>query len=148
VDNSLKSVIVKLSDNTALVIESRRKTDLETQVGNRSRDGVLVYHVDTSIGHGEGPLTLLAPHGRTLVRSQITPGADAGPNLDAILYEGNSVEIAGYKVTVNEHKEHSDVISISRVPDFHPGSDPTYVCFTKENRVMTLDYPLSCPIVY
>jgi M6 family metalloprotease-like protein len=148
VDNSLKSVMVKLSNNTALVIESRRKTDLETQVGNRSRDGVLVYHVDTSIGHGEGPLTLLAPHGRTLVRSQITPGSDAGPNLDAILYEGNSIEIAGYKVTVNEHKEHSDVISISRVPDFHPGSDPTYVCFTKENRDMSLDYPLSCPIVY
>ena len=145
-DASLKSVILKLSDTSAVVIESRRKTVFDSQVEQRDRDGVFVYHVDTSIGHGEGPLTILAPAGRTLV-SSLTEFQNQTA-LDAVLYEGNSIDIAGYHITVNQAKQFSDVVSISKIPDWVPGSDPTYVCHTKANRDLSKSYALSCPIVY
>tara|TARA_B110000259_G_scaffold102166_1_gene117641 strand:+ start:1995 stop:3557 length:1563 start_codon:yes stop_codon:yes gene_type:complete len=145
-DTSLKSVIVKLSDTSAVVIESRRKTQFDAQPEQRSRDGVFVYHVDTRIGHGEGPLTILAPAGRTMI--DVSTGYQNWPALDAVLYEGNSVDIAGYHITVNEAKESSDVISISRLSGWNPGDPPTYVCHTKENRDLSVDYEGSCPISY
>jgi Neuraminidase (sialidase) len=66
-DMSLKSVILKLSDTSAVVISSSRRTQFDVQRKKRRRDGVLVFHEDTSIGHGEGPQTVIAPAGRTLI---------------------------------------------------------------------------------
>lgn len=146
-DSSLKSVILRLSDTSAVVIEARRATefDLLTQ---RSRDGVFIYHVDTTLSHGEGPLTILAPKGRTLVELRGSSGMGTGTSLDAVFYEGNSIDIAGYHITVNERKADSDVVSISKISNWKPGSDPGYVCVTKANRDQSVDYRLSCPIVY
>ena len=145
-DTSLKSIIVKLSETSAVVIESRRKTQFDAEPEQRSRDGVFVYHVDTSIGHGEGPLTILAPAGRTMIT--VSSGPQNWPALDAVLYEGNSIDIAGYHITVNEAREFSDVVSISRLGDWMPGDLPTYVCHTRENRDLSIDYEGTCPISY
>ena len=145
-DTSLKSVILKLSDTSAVVIESRRKTSFDSQVPQRSRDGVFVYHVDTTIAHGEGPLTILAPAGRKLIYTKTQQQNMVG--LDAVLYEGNSIDIAGYHITVNQAKVSSDVVSISKIENWVPGSAPTYVCHTKANRDISKTYKYSCPIVY
>lgn len=68
-------------------------------------------YVDTSIGLGEGSLTALAPEGRTLIN-----GISARQNiatLDAAMYEGNSIDIAGYHITVNEHKVGSALFQLA-----------------------------------
>lgn len=145
-DDSLKSVVLKLSDTTAVVVESRRKSEFDIQSPRRSREGVIVYHLDTNIGHGEGPMTLLAPAGRTLIDG--LSGNLVDPTLDATLYEGNSIEIAGYRIEVNEARATSDVISITKIDDWVPGSEPTYVCHTKENRDLLAITPTTCPIRY
>lgn len=142
-----KAIMLPLSEKDMIVIESRRRTQFDMKP-QRARDGVLVYHVDTSIPHGEGTITLLAPEGRGLVESVMRGGNGDTPALDAILYEGNSIDIAGYHITVNQAKTGSDIVSVSRIPDWVPGSDPTYVCFTRENRDTTVDHPLSCPLVF
>jgi hypothetical protein len=146
-DESLKSVILKLSETSAVVIESRRRTAFDSQLDQRSRDGVLVYHVNTAIGHGEGPLTILAPAGRTLIAT-LKGGGQKATALDAVLYEGNSIDIAGYHITVNQAKEFSDVVSVSKIEGWVPGSAPNYVCHTRPNRDLTTSYEFSCPIIY
>ena len=107
---------------------------------------MIVYHLDTNIGHGEGPMALLAPAGRTLIDG--LSGNLVDPTLDATLYEGNSIEIAGYRIEVNEARATSDVISITKIEDWVPGSEPTYVCHTKENRDLLATTTTTCPISY
>lgn len=147
-DGKHKSVIVPMSETKAVVIESRRKTqfDVDKEV-NRSRDGVIVYVVDTEIQNGSGLATVIAPKGRTLVRMEEAAG-NGDVNLDAVLYEGNFVEIGGIKIEVASAWETSDTINISLVEGWQSGDEPEYVCFTKANRDLAVDYPLTCPIVF
>lgn len=97
-DTATKSVIIRISESEALVVESRRPTkfDLPTK---QSRKGVIVFSVDTSLGHGEGYLKLIAPDGRLVV----DPGSEAGETLqyDAVLYEDDSISYKGITVYVD-----------------------------------------------
>lgn len=94
-----KAVIIRLSDSEALVVESRRPTkfDLPTK---QSRKGVIVFSVDTTLGHGEGYLRLIAPEGRRVV----DPGRSAGdtPQFDAVLYAEDSISYKGITVYVEK----------------------------------------------
>lgn len=143
---SLKSVILKLSETSAVVIESRRKTEFDAPRLSRSREGVFVYHVNTKLGHGEGPLTVLAPAGRKLINLQAEQQSFIA--LDAMLYEGNSIDIAGYHITVNKADAFGDTVSISKISDFESGKSGAYACFTKLNRDQTKASENTCPIVY
>jgi hypothetical protein len=145
-DNSLKSVMVKLSDTEMVIVESRRTSKFD-RVGLRSKEGVLVYYLNSRLGNGEGAATILAPQGRTIIWDDMYKGAGANM-LDAVLYEGNSIEIAGYRIEVNRAYVGSDVISISKVPNWNPGSPPEYVCLTKENRQLDKTDRSLCPITF
>ena len=143
-DQSLKAVMLKLSETELLVVESRRQTKFD-HTPIRSQDGVLVYHVDTSIPHGEGALTPIAPAGRTLISNRMGKGGYDNM-LDTFLYEGNSLNIAGYNITVNKAYVGSDIVSISKDANWQPGQQAGYVCLTKENRVMNDPNRENCPI--
>jgi M6 family metalloprotease-like protein len=147
-DSKPKSAMIRMSDKEAIVIESRRQTqfDVEREM-NRSRDGVIVYVVNTEIDNGAGLATILAPEGRTLIRMEEAAG-NGDLNLDAVLYEGNFLEVGGFRIQVAQALADSDVINITKVEDWTSGTDPSYVCFTKANRDLAKDYPLTCPIVF
>ena len=141
-----KALLLPLSESQMLMVESRRTTPFDVEIF-RSRQGVVVSVIDTSLGHGEGPITLLAPHGRHLILGTL-PGGESENYLDAVLYEGNHLDIAGFHITVNEAKQHSDIVSVSRLANWVSGSDPEYVCIGYDNRDLTMDYELSCPLVF
>ena len=145
-DDSLKSVMIKLSDTQLLVAESRRNTKFD-RVGKRANEGVLVYIVDTTRGNGEGALTVLAPEKRTFI-FDLLPGGNGTEFLDAFLYEGNKLEVAGYKIEVNKAFIGSDVVSISRVPGWQPGMAGNYLCVTKENRQLDDPDRVDCPLQF
>jgi hypothetical protein len=105
--NGHKAVFIKLSETSALVIESRRHTDYDVET-YKSRDGVIVFTVDTTLGHGQGYLALQVPEGRSLVAAG-TYGYER--QLDAVLYEGDSVTYQGITVFVDEIGE-KDRVSI------------------------------------
>lgn len=96
--DNLKSVMIRLSETEALVVESRRPTNYDLQT-NQSREGILVYTVDTTLGHGQGYLKLIAPEGRGLVN----PGFKSVDfQYDAVLYEGDSINHRGITVYVDK----------------------------------------------
>lgn len=147
-DSKSKSVMIRMSDQEAIVIESRRQTQFDVnREMNRSRDGVIVYVVNTEIDNGAGLATILAPEGRTLIRMEEEAG-NGDVNLDAVLYQGNYIDVGGLRIQVARALEDSDVVNITRVEDWTSGEDPTYVCFTKANRDLTVDYSRACPIVF
>lgn len=110
-NKKLKSVIIRVSETKAVLIESRRKTGFDEPT-LRSRNGVLVYTIDTSIGHGEGAKVLVAPKGRGLYYP--FKGKAGAPQLDAILYLGNFVETNGLRITVNAVGA-TDIVSIEKI---------------------------------
>lgn len=105
----LKAVMIRTSESTALIVESRREQAFDEGPTARSRDGVLVYEIDTRVSHGQGALRLVMPEGRGMVYSY--PQASGEPSLDAVLYQGNIVEHDGLRVVVNELGE-TDLVSI------------------------------------
>lgn len=146
-DSRTKAVMLKLSEHELLLIESHRLTEFDAPMV-RSRDGVLIQYLDTTIPHGYGAMTILAPKGRTLLEVT-TNGGNTEQVLDAVFYEGNSIDIAGYHITVNQANEDSDLVLISKIPDWTPGSEPQYVCINMENRDRSIDKEnLTCPLVF
>jgi M6 family metalloprotease-like protein len=145
-DDRVKAVMLRVSESDLIVIESRRETKFDEPI-QRSRNGVLIYHVDATLGHGEGALTLLAPKGRTLI-NVVYQGGQNETILDAMFYEGNTIEVAGHRITVNEALETSDIVSISKVEDWVSGEPANYVCITLENRVRPDEGELGCSIVF
>ena len=145
-DDSLKSVMLRLSDTELIVVESRRYTKFD-RLGNRTKEGVLVYYVDSTIGNGEGALTLIAPQGRTLIWDDMLDGAGT-EMLDAFLYEGNFIEIAGYRIEVNKAYKGSDIVSIRPDATWSPGDKGDYVCITVDNRQLDDPSRVACPVTF
>ena len=144
-NDDLKAVLIKLSDTDVVVVESRRTQEAFDHVNPaRSRDGVVVYHVDATLGHGEGALTLLAPQGRGFVESPMPGGEIPSHTLDAVMYEGNYLDIAGYRLEVNEATATGDTVSISRLPNWDPTATPTYHCVNMANRDYSQGLDLTC----
>jgi M6 family metalloprotease-like protein len=110
VDNEMKGAIFPVSDSRAVVVESRRETIYDEKT-TRSRNGVIVYTVDTTINHGEGTLSLVPPHGRGLYYPY--PGSAGQPQLDAMLYVGNSVTVEGLTITLNASGD-TDLVSVKK----------------------------------
>jgi len=105
-------VTVKLSDTKLLAIESTRwdsRFDLRT---NHDVNGVIVYTVDSTLGHHEGPLRLLSPRDITqyLSDDHIWPDWRV---LDVILFEGDSVSFDGITVHVERLSDDGDVVLIT-----------------------------------
>jgi len=144
-DERTKGVMLKLSDHELLMIESHRESKFDFP-DVRSLNGVLVQYLNTEIPHGQGAMTLIAPKGRTLLEIH-QQGGNRTTVIDGVLYEGNSIDIAGYRITVSESLVDSDIVSFSRVDADSLTDEPNYVCISRENRERTgIDGPLGCPL--
>jgi M6 family metalloprotease-like protein len=144
-DDRTKAVMIPMNEHQLILIESHRTTKFDFPEV-RSLNGVLMHLLDTRIPHGDGAMTLIAPEGRTLIQIEQN-GGNRQTLLDGVFYEGNSIDIFGYHITVNESTPTSDIVSISRIPDWQTPLEPSYVCITKENRQRTgIADPLSCPL--
>ena len=100
-----KLAVIKLSDSKALVVESRRKSEIDNL--SSSEEGVLVYIVDTNLGSNKGPIKLIT-NGlpiHNLSGNQLLVGT---------LQEGESITSDGIKITVIKHSATGDFISISK----------------------------------
>lgn len=106
-------LVIRLSSTKALVVESRRwDRRFDLPVSN-SRDGVIVYRVDATKGHSEGPLKLLSPRDitRYLAENNVWPDWRV---LDVMLFEGDSVTFEGVTVKVKSLSNSGDVVYISK----------------------------------
>ena len=102
---------IKVSETKLVAIESTRwdsKFDLRT---NQKTDGLIVYTVDSTVGHQEGPLKLLSPRdiSEYLSDEHIWPDWRV---LDVILFEGDELEIDGIRITNVQSEESADTVLI------------------------------------
>lgn len=110
-DNEM--LVVRLSDTKALIVESRRWDSRFDLPISESRDGVIVYRLDTTRGHEEGPLRLLSPRNiaQYLRQDNVWPDWRV---LDVILFEGDSVSYEGVTVSMERLSDSGDIVRVSR----------------------------------
>jgi hypothetical protein len=96
VEGGVKLVVVPVSENQAVVVESRRAMGYDIWL---PEGGALVYTIDTAIPSGEGPLR---------VQPEGSPDLMAAP-----LAPGESITVAGVTVTVLAADELTDIVQVS-----------------------------------
>jgi hypothetical protein len=98
IPGGIKAVVVPLTETTALVVESRRKLGYDSHL---SKEGALVYKVDTSVRTGEGPI---------VVGSTSKP-----PDASALLGPGEVWNSDGYSITVEDATQEGEYVKISAI---------------------------------
>ncbi len=98
IPGGVKAVVVPLTETTALVVESRRILGYDSHL---SKEGALVYKVDTSVPTGEGPI---------VVGSISKP-----PDDTALLGPGEAWNSDGYSVTVEDAAHEGEYVKISAI---------------------------------
>lgn len=108
----IKLAIIPLTQNKIVLIESRRFTKFSC--GIQSKNGVLAYLYNSSLGHGEDFLVPLFPPNRPLEdHNQSATPCMMPPISDPYLYEGDSVIFEGIKIENIQHGN-LDKIRITR----------------------------------
>lgn len=109
-----KFVVVPLSTTKALLIESRRETKFSCKT-SPSRNGVLVYVYDATLGHNQDFLIPISPGNRENQTDDCNSlsGRGTPSNPDFLLRAGDMVSVEGVQVRVLDHGE-LDKISLSR----------------------------------
>jgi len=109
-DLGVKLAVIPVSNSKAIVIESRRVTKFSCTTPT-TRDGVLVYTYDATLGHGENFLTPIYPSGRKLELDSCGSlnGRSGGPTMDMLLHEGDKVNLEGLTVEVLLHRNYDKI---------------------------------------
>lgn len=93
-----KAIVVPVSPNKLLVVESRHALGFDTKL---PKEGALVYTVDNSVPIGSGPL-------------MIYPSLQKDRNrYDSILAVGESTTVEGVTVTVMESTDEGDTVKVT-----------------------------------
>jgi M6 family metalloprotease-like protein len=103
--SNTKLAVIKLSDSKALVVESRRKSEIDNL--SSSEEGVLVYVVDANLGSNKGPIKLI---------TNGSPMHDMHGNqlLVGTLKQGQSISAEGVKISVLKNGAKGDFVTISK----------------------------------
>ena len=98
-------VVIKLSDESVLVIEVRRKSPFENL--KSSDEGVIVYKVDSTKIQGSGPFTIISNPQKMLTYQNFQ-------GILGTMKPGESVSNSGYEVSVLKSVTIGDYISIKK----------------------------------
>lgn len=108
-ESGLKMVVVPISKERAIIIESRREQSFSCTMPSK-RNGVLAYFYDANLIHNENFLQPIVPSGRKAERSSNCSVASY-PN--PILYKGEEILVEGLRIEVLD-SANFDKIRISR----------------------------------
>ena len=113
VSGQKESLVIKLSDTKALVVESRRFDTYFDRPSPNNKNGLLVYTVDATKGSAQGNQALLSP--RDITKYLVEPMWRASSELDAMFFQGDSVVFEGIKIEAYSIGKNSDVVRVTKV---------------------------------
>lgn len=106
INSSNKKILVtKISENKLIVVESRRKSELDDL--NKNEEGVLVYRVDVNLGSNNGPIKMItngSPSHQSMGQSLLV----------GTLQQGESISTDGLTIKVIKQGENGDFVQLSK----------------------------------
>jgi M6 family metalloprotease-like protein len=108
-----ESLVIKLSETKAIVVESRRyDKNFDVDSGN-SKNGILVYTVDATKASAQGNQILLSPRDITKYLREQNTFPD-WRELDAMFFKGDSVTYDGVKIEVISSGADYDIVRVTK----------------------------------
>lgn len=108
-----ESLVIKLSETKAVVVESRRfDKRFDVSTGN-SKNGLIVYTVDATKGSAQGNQTLLSPRNITRYIKEKNTYPD-WRELDAMFFTGNSVKVGNLVIRAHKIGKNLDVVRVTK----------------------------------
>ena len=113
-ETGIKLAIIPTSATKAILIESRRVTKFSCTTPT-PRNGILVYKIDTTLGHGENFLIPVTPtgHKKEIDSCSAQNQRSVGPTNDEILHEGEKLTVDGITIELQLSGNY-DKVRISR----------------------------------
>jgi M6 family metalloprotease-like protein len=108
-DSGIKLAMFPLSDTKALLVESRRVTRFSCTTPT-PRNGVLVYVLDMTLGHGQDFLVPVNPLNRKVSERSSCNGFPSYDSLDILLHEGDKVSYGGLTIELVRHSNFDKII--------------------------------------
>lgn len=108
-ESGIKLAIFRLSNTKALLIESRRVTKFSCTTPT-PRNGVLVYVLDMTLGHGQDFLVPVSPPDRDAMERSTCNGAPSYSSVDILLHEGDRVSYEGITVEFSKYDNFDKII--------------------------------------
>ncbi len=107
----VKVAMLPVSATKLVIVESRRETKFSCRT-TPSRDGVLVYVYDATLGHGENFLIPSSPGNRSDQRDSCSSlnTRSTPPNPDFLLRKGDKVVVEGLTVEVLAHSNLDQIV--------------------------------------
>lgn len=110
VKGEVESLVIRLNDKKAVVVESRRFDEYFDRRTKNSKDGLIVYTVDASKGSAQGNQALLSP--RDIKKYISEPTWRDGYELDAFFFQGDKVTIDGLTIEAHLIGQSSDIVRV------------------------------------
>jgi M6 family metalloprotease-like protein len=112
-NSGVESLIVKLSDTEAIVIESRRFDERFDRTTGNSKNGIIVYTVDSTKASAQANQALVSP--RDITRYIYEPNWRSQSELDAFFFQGDSAIVSGIKIEAVRIGSSKDVVRVTKV---------------------------------
>lgn len=112
VKGEAESLVIRLSDTKAVVVESRRFDSYFDRKTPNSKNGLIVYTVDATKASAQGNQALLSPRDITKYISE--QSWRTGSELDAFFFQGDSVKIDGLTITAHRIGKTADIVRVTR----------------------------------
>jgi hypothetical protein len=108
-DPGIKLAMFPLSETKALLVESRRVTKFSCTTPT-PRNGVLVYVLDLTLGHGQDFLVPVSPPNRTVSERSSCNGVLSYMSLDILLHERDKVSYGGLTIELLKYGNFDTII--------------------------------------
>ncbi|MCF8528862.1 MAG: hypothetical protein K9G13_05495 [Aquiluna sp.] len=112
ISGAVEAVVIKLSESAAVVVESRRFDKRYDRKIPHSRDGLVVYLVDTTKAAAQGSMSLLSP--RDITKYVEVKHWRSSQEIDGNFCQGDSVDVSWLHIEAAAIQDGGDYVRISR----------------------------------
>jgi hypothetical protein len=105
-----EALVIKLSETMAVAVESRRFDEYFDRPSSNSKDGLVVYTVDTTKASAQANQTLLSPRDITVYLRE--PMWRSQEELDVMFFQDDKVEIEGLVIEAHYIGSDKDVVRV------------------------------------
>ena len=107
-----ESLVIRLDEKTAIVVESRRFDERFDREIPHSRDGLLVYIVDATKASAQGSMSVLSP--RDITKFVEVMHWRSGQELDGNFCQGDSVDVSWLTIEAAAIQDGGDYVRVTR----------------------------------
>lgn len=133
VNGKTESLVIKLSDTLAVVVESRRFDPMFDYKIPHSRDGIIAYTVDATKATAQGNMALLSP--RDITKWLEVNHWRSSETLDANFCEGDSVNVGWLNIEAVSVQDRVDYVRVKKTDEWVDPEAPRGVTGAKNGTV-------------